>query len=136
MERIRKNIILWRRLRIVVAMVCQIVALICVPISGDFREMYNVLYLFNDWEKYTLLKYTLECFTIFAKIFIPLTVYTPNFAFAATVGDVVNGMMIIRNRLQGIEKEFFRNSTKNHLYQRNVEKTLKMCIKKHIIILE
>ncbi|XP_044754655.1 uncharacterized protein LOC123313732 [Coccinella septempunctata] len=137
-SKIERNIRFWRYLRIAAALICQIVAFTCVPVSGDFREIYNLLYLFDNWEQYTKFAATLRFLTIFAKMFLAHIIYIPNFACNVVFGDMIYGIMIIRKKLQLMDADYsLRNTrTKKEDYQKKVELTLKMCARQHSTVLE
>ncbi|XP_044761001.1 uncharacterized protein LOC123318447 [Coccinella septempunctata] len=131
-QHIQNDIRFLRNTRILVVVMLLFASLICLPITGDIREFFCILYLVGDIESTPWYPY-FQCMVLFLKIFFALSFSNPLFMMMSILGDNAYSIRILRERIRAIEDIFGRKDMwyEDRAYQKYVELTLIRCIQEH-----
>lgn len=132
---ILKEIHKYQILRIWLNVVLVLNSIFVVPMSGDIRELFGILYIFDDIKNKSWHKYALYSLKIIQTI-ISLAFPTPCFIMFYSVGDCIYGIMVMREKIKLIERTFGRKNllVQDLGYQKYVEITMKKCIYQHKLV--
>ncbi|KAL3279057.1 hypothetical protein HHI36_016572 [Cryptolaemus montrouzieri] len=127
-----------KKWRIVMTIICFLVTFSCIPVSGDQREIYCILYFFDNHDLHIAIRIIMSTLLFYAKAITSWIFPLPNLIAIVGIQDTKYAIMEIRAQLRIIEETFGSKHSLyyDQIYQKYVEIILKRCLKQHSLLLQ